>query len=564
MDMMNFDVAVVGGGISGVYCAWRLIQAHPHWKIGLFELSDRIGGRLLSVIPPRMPHVRCELGGMRFTTKQRRIQALVEKKLRLKTRNFFGPQPENIAYLRRCHLRIRDLENPEKIPHTLTQTEKTIKDFRPEMLLKFAVDQLVPGATNTPNTDILKKLLQNFQFDEDKTYLYQHGFWNLLARSISSEAYRFIFDCSGYDTIGLNWNAVNTILLNLGDFGQQIQYKSVVDGYEAVPRTLCEQFESRAKDQDENIRGKVYFNHRLASADRHYNSREVQLKFELRSGAGTKLEVPEARARHLILAMPRRSLELVRGDVLRPTDAPEEKAMTRLIGSVTPVPLFKMFVCYPGPWWRAAGVNRGQSITDLPLRQCYYWAVEGEMRGADPLWSEQANRNSVLLATYDDSRYVRFWAGLTLEAEDGTDPEKYKVPGFSPDPEKDASQHDGLCWVIPKSERDKWNQHLASKAMAEEIHQQLKEMHGLKYAPEYFSAVYKDWGDDPFGGGANFWKIGVKSWEIIPKMIRPHTQLNVYVCGEAYSDNQGWVEGALETAEMVLQDQLGLAKPDWL
>lgn len=31
----------------------------------------------------------------------------------------------------------------------------------------------------------------------------------------------------------------------------------------------------------------------------------------------------------------------------------------------------------------------------------------------------------------------------------------------------------------------------------------------------------------------------------------------LYICGEAYSDAQGWVEGALQTADMVL-DQLGL------
>jgi len=29
--------------------------------------------------------------------------------------------------------------------------------------------------------------------------------------------------------------------------------------------------------------------------------------------------------------------------------------------------------------------------------------------------------------------------------------------------------------------------------------------------------------------------------------------LDVYVCGEAYSTAQAWVEGALETAEVVVQ-----------
>ncbi|WP_428832332.1 FAD-dependent oxidoreductase, partial [Chromobacterium piscinae] len=41
----NFDIAIVGGGVSGVYCAWRLKQTNPEQKIAVFEASDHIGGR---------------------------------------------------------------------------------------------------------------------------------------------------------------------------------------------------------------------------------------------------------------------------------------------------------------------------------------------------------------------------------------------------------------------------------------------------------------------------------------------------------------------------------------
>jgi monoamine oxidase len=138
---------------------------------------------------------------------------------------------------------------------------------------------------------------------------------------------------------------------------------------------------------------------------------------------------------------------------------------------------------------------------------------------------------------------VRFWAGLRYGD---------KVPGY---PEGKGR--------LPE-EHAKWNEHLASVNMTAEIDRQLKEMHGLKYAPPFTSAVYKDWGKDPFGGGVNFWKIGVNSRKIMERMIHPVAGAPVYVCGEAYSDNQGWVEGALETAEDVLQDHLKLPRPAWL
>jgi lysine 2-monooxygenase len=37
----------------------------------------------------------------------------------------------------------------------------------------------------------------------------------------------------------------------------------------------------------------------------------------------------------------------------------------------------------------------------------------------------------------------------------------------------------------------------------------------------------------------------------------------VHICGEAYSSHQAWVQGALLSAESVLQNSLGMAAPGW-
>ena len=39
-------------------------------------------------------------------------------------------------------------------------------------------------------------------------------------------------------------------------------------------------------------------------------------------------------------------------------------------------------------------------------------------------------------------------------------------------------------------------------------------------------------------------------------MQRPIPDISLHVCGEAWSTQQGWVEGALETADAVLERQL--------
>jgi hypothetical protein len=48
----------------------------------------------------------------------------------------------------------------------------------------------------------------------------------------------------------------------------------------------------------------------------------------------------------------------------------------------------------------------------------------------------------------------------------------------------------------------------------------------------------------------------------MPRIVKPAAGEEVYVCGESYSTFQGWVEGALQTAEMILTGHFGMAAPD--
>jgi cytochrome b involved in lipid metabolism/predicted NAD/FAD-dependent oxidoreductase len=57
----------------------------------------------------------------------------------------------------------------------------------------------------------------------------------------------------------------------------------------------------------------------------------------------------------------------------------------------------------------------------------------------------------------------------------------------------------------------------------------------------------------PWNSGAGYWKKGYDRKLIMSQMIEPlGKNTNLYICGENYSSHQAWVEGALETADMVL------------
>ena len=54
--------------------------------------------------------------------------------------------------------------------------------------------------------------------------------------------------------------------------------------------------------------------------------------------------------------------------------------------------------------------------------------------------------------------------------------------------------------------------------------------------------------------GWAIWRPGVRSDDMIRAAVRPIPGLDLFVCGDTFSRSQGWVEGALETADMVVDE----------
>lgn len=516
MTQEVLDVAIVGAGVSGVWAGWRLTGqwAGPgrRGNVAVFESGDRVGGRLLSVPLPGASEIPCELGGMRYTSEQPLVRWVVEEHLRLTPVGAPVAEPDNLAYLRAARLRLKDLTDPALVPYALTPAEEGIG---PDLLLQKAMERIVPELSD-PWVD-RRKAVENAVYGG--LPVYEQGFWNLLADQMSHEAYRFAEEAGGYDTVMLNWNGADTILLNF-DFSPEVVFNRVQEGFEQVPIRLAEQFRAQG--------GTLHRNHRVLALDACTLAD---------GGSGVRLEVEHVptgsrravHARAAVLAMPRRSLELLEptGSVLG------DPRFRQLLGTVTPIPLFKAFLAYHEAWWTRSGFTQGRSVTDLPLRQVYYWAPA------------QPDGSGVLLATYDDALNVAFWQGLARQRE------VYDLHLASVDPASAAR-------IAADPGDPRWVHYRASAALAREAHRQLVLMHDLPEAPEPYAVLYHDWSEDPYGGGVNFWNIGVRSWEVIPRMVQPVPGAPVYVCGEAYSGAQGWVEGALQTAEAVLTEHLGL------
>lgn len=325
---------------------------------------------------------------------------------------------------------------------------------------------------------------------------------DLLLQGMSGEELAFTEDASGYD----DWIEGETGLDEMDyyfDHDDESQpFSTVVGGYQRLPVSLA--------DLAAKAGAKVSLSERLVSI----RATDLGFRLAFRDAPGRQTSLTTA---HVILAMPRRALECI-------ADFTEARAprFARLITSVTPIPACKSLLLYRRPWWRDHGISEGRSVTDMPARQFY-------CLGSEParLPSEPANGYGVLMA-YCDEKSVQTWKRLV---------EKPDASGFT-----------SLA---------------GNSALAREVHREAQLVIGqTKVLP--LAARFQDWTADPYGGGWHYYALGHDGARDGEAMLKPIANRNLYVCGEAYSFDQGWVEGALERAEAVLQRHFGLKPPTWL
>jgi monoamine oxidase len=72
-----------------------------------------------------------------------------------------------------------------------------------------------------------------------------------------------------------------------------------------------------------------------------------------------------------------------------------------------------------------------------------------------------------------------------------------------------------------------------------------------------------DWSRLGEGAAWHAWAIGADCDGVRARMGQPQAAAPLFICGEAFAVPQGWVEGALSSAEMVLERHFGMARPHW-
>lgn len=488
------DTAIVGGGVSGLYSAWRLSEsgADPE-SIAVFEGTERTGGRLHSVCLKDEHSIPAELGGMFFSDAQDLVYRLCKDVLELQIQ---AVTPEaDFAWLRAQRFMMSDFARPGTLPYSLADDEKGLQ---PHELLLLIVRRIAPDIDAywpfNPQSSMGDTVdyLRTVEFDGRP--LHAWGFWNLVSRVVSNEARLALTDVEGTYALFSNWNALDAVFSTLADLTGR--WFRIPDGYERLP----EQLRKRIEDAGVAVSTGAFVQAVRREADGVH-------RIEFADGRAP------VRARRVILAMPTGALKHL------DFDAPE--VVHSALDSSFGTPACKIFVVFDEPWWEKVPEGPGHvalghfssSHTDLPLRQCFYL-------GQDPQTGD-----GLLLGAFGDEQAVAFWPPLMRE--DGR----------------------GIGLTMPLPER-----------AATELCRQLSEMHGVE-VPKPVDGIFVDWAAPPFYAGWHAWAPGWKSWDAAATLRGAD---GLHICGEAYSAYQGWVEGALTSAEVMLQEAFGLDTPEWL
>jgi monoamine oxidase len=558
-DGLALDVAIIGAGVSGLYSAYRLTNKAAAKdslpKVHVFEMGHRIGGRLFSVTLPKM-NVSAELGGMRYLDSQQIVTQLIENVFKDDLHHIDFPMGDDsnlFVYLRKQRLIANQWLEEQRCGRKLKTRyylNEADEGYSADQLFNKVVYEVLMADPAFVASPLSKKVSNpkpyTYQFEltardwdhikPTLTYCFEGpykgskvndlGFWNLIKDRVSEEGYTFLAQAGGYYSNTINWNAAEAFPYMVGDFSDAaVTYKTIKGGYDLIAYALAYHY---LESPDATIWSE---NQLLTFKKADTGDRKYQLTFRnILSG-----ETWNVFADKIILAMPRKSLELIDQDCFFFKNETLQSQMEAVIME----PSFKIIMGFDEPWWTEDfGATSGHSVTDLPIRQCYYF-------GTDHL-----NSNSLFLASYNDMRTVTFWKAL-----EDNHPDRHELKGTKRVPLKEMLQT-MQSLRLPLQ---------ASKVMVREVMHQVRELHGKDIKiPKPYVAWYKDWSDDPFGGGYHAWKAAYSVKEVMEYMRHPDAEEDIHICGEAYSDQQGWVEGALCEAEKMLQESFSLQRPSWL
>ena len=515
-DYENGGVVIVGGGIGGVYAARSLVlsgKVDPK-KILIVEKSANLGGRLLSQSSPNADNENIdstkrfdqgdfiaaawdreiELGGMRLYSTHSRALSLVDS-LRLETMPF-SSCPENKSK----SVFMFDGRRYNRSRYTSMRLDE--RDVSVGSAAGDAIDAFVKRYPSEASYFSKEDSAQSggvFASQKLRNMSYREFLFDWLkARKGDEDAERVVnaaIAFAGYDFLFDEEISAANYLHGHGMYSMTGNEKPVhvKGGFQAVVDKLSAESGATIATSANVEAIEIEKDSRIWTLQIRFNETDC---------------VKRIRAQTLVLATNAYSSRML----LESSANTELRAAAAFIrDSIKTYALFKGFLTYRRNWWKRSGYCRGKSVDDGPLNNVFYFS-----------------ENTLLV--YNAHRVAERWNGLFASGEEG--------------------EGDAVLQMITS----------------------IQSLHGLapprtNGANESQFASFEEW---PLSVHYKFWIDGSYKWRRgvdVPKTLaqlqrmmffrrRSGRSTPLYMLGDSFSYNQGWIEGALESAERVVAAML--------
>lgn len=556
----QFDVAIVGAGVSGLYCARQIVRADPGTTVAIVERLDRTGGRLDTdlIHTDDGTTVREEEGGMRFNYGMVELMRLVAD-LGLCDQIVHFPMSSDDPHAgntNRFHVRGHDFSAQEAadggnvIWGELFDLAPEERGLSPTDLVTTAYRNVL--LANAGRTDADGNPLDTAfhggrepewwttfrtQFTWDGIPLNEWQLWGLLrTMGHSEECIQMLTETIGFAGPFVSMANAGDAFQILADFPKVPTYFTFADGFSTLPNALRDDLLDHHADEvsihlssnvDAITRDGEEFVLSVTEAP------DEQDAFSWSSGG----EARQVRAGRLFLAVAAAGAQQLFIDSPAMRDRDDARELWGLLHASLGMPLMKINLYFERPWWNDGQLSRppvqfGPNLTDLPLNAVYPFYGENAFHelttpGEDPPDAGIQDVPSAL-TIYCDDRNTRFWHGL---------------------------QDVGPLFASPLQEQqDAQEPHVlfaASQAVVAEARRQLGTLFGASWVPEPILTSYRLWdGEDDFEFAYHQWRTGVDDAAVRASLSQPFERL--HVCNEAYSDMHGWVNGSLRSCDAAL------------
>jgi hypothetical protein len=550
-------IAIVGGGIAGLYCAYILGKQGK--KVTLFEATSRFGGRILTVRLQQGPKTHKAEIQANVPTGEEDISAKDYKKLEFYAE--FGPMRVELdkqILLRGLfeHLNIKpDARNEKdktkaslvefpayaspasvgdpsyelrteeegKTPLQLMQLamlrimmkvelsegDEKYKTFRDDLIS----DVQLAAATGEDILPVYMSWVRTLGPDQhlaiqfygqiDDVPLYAQGFWNLLSDYLSHDAIMKIRDLGTfYHLLALNPNAAEWLTWWLIGLSISDGLKGVYGGMSSITIRLRKKIKKECKGYVE-----LRKNSEVTSIKLVKTKKDKEL-FRLKIGKKSWND----KFNRVILALPKGPIKRLLQSSAEVFGA--EKELPELLGSAAAFPMVKVFVVVKSRWWgNEPMANR--YATRVPTRELHYWpAIHNDQYG--------------MIMFYTDLPAQAFWSNYVPPGKQMS--VSYK--GGPENPLPDETENRLL---------DKIVQYISENNVPD-----------LKKEDILWWGI-RDWGRFPYGGANHMWRPERKYWHVMGRLGEiPARSARIHICGEAYSDYHGFIEGALRSASYTI------------